>query len=150
MSYSGKFSRTLKFTVFIDLLLPWKWIVLNIIIRVSLNEPYTHWIVILRVWMTENEHQNFTSSCTTWKFSIVSEIYHIWSLDHQYHSKHVTKFSWMSIYACWIVSIVEAYDKVLLNGHCLMAVWSSVAWKLCDISFVKLQGNICMDSMRFK
>ena len=69
--------------------------------------------------MTENKHQTFKSSCATQKFSIVSKIYHIWSLDRQCHGKHATKLSLMAIiYGHWIVSIVEACDNVLLNGHC--------------------------------
>ena len=36
---------------------------------------------------------NLTSSSVTKKFSIVSNNYHIWSLDLQCHGKHVIKFS---------------------------------------------------------
>ena len=27
-----------------------------------------------------------------------------------------------------------------VHAFAIMAIWSSVAWKLCDITFVKLQG----------
>ena len=48
------------------------------------------------------------SSCVTQKFSVVSEIYYIWSLDSQCHGKHVTKFSWIIIYGRLIVSVTES------------------------------------------
>ena len=86
---------------------------------------------------------NLTSFCATQKFSIVSKIYNIWSLDRQSYGKHNyekvflnthmwsldhqfdcqccgkygTRFSSIAMYGHWIVSVTEACDKVLLNGH---------------------------------
>ena len=61
-----------------------------------------------------------TSFCVTRKFSVVSQIYHIRSLDRQYHEQHATKFSWSPIYDRWIVSVTEtmwrSFPKLLL-GH---------------------------------
>ena len=42
--------------------------------------------------MTENEHQTLQVLVQTQKASIVSEIYHIWSLDRQCHGEHVKVF----------------------------------------------------------
>ena len=43
----------------------------------------------------------------TRKFPVVSQIYHICSLDRQCRGKNVTKFSRIAIYVCWIVSVAE-------------------------------------------
>ena len=69
---------------------------------------------------------------------------HIWLLYCQCHEMHVTKFSWMAIYGHWIIDIAEVCDKVLLKemATAVAAVWSSLAWKLYDATFVKLQGDM--------
>ena len=64
----------------------------------------------------------------------------------------------MAIYGCWIVSVVEACDKVLLNGHkkiagpTYMVIWwqmkvsiTEMSWKYCYVNSLtsdKLQGNM--------
>ena len=109
---------------------------------------------------------SLTSSCVIQKFSIVSKLCHIWlviglsvswkvcdkifldshiwSLYCQCHEMHVTKFSWMAIYGHWIIGIVEVCERVLLKemATVVTAVWSSLAWKLYNATFVKLQGDM--------
>ena len=50
----------------------------------------------------------------------------------------------MAIYGRWIIGIAEVCDKVLLKEMAtgVTAVWSSLAWKLYDATFVKLQGDM--------
>ena len=50
----------------------------------------------------------------------------------------------MAIYGHWIIGIAEVCDKVLLKemATAVTAVWSSLAWKLYDATFVKLQGDM--------
>ena len=50
------------------------------------------------------------------KFTVVSEIYQMWSLDCQNHRKHVTKFSCMAIHSHWIVNVMENITA-FLNCH---------------------------------
>ena len=87
----------------------------------ELCEPHTSKSFIgLSFYKINNRKQipNLTSSCAMPKLSIVSELYHTWSIDHQCHGKHVTKFSLLAIYGNFIISVTEACDKVLLHGHC--------------------------------
>ena len=82
-----------------------------------------------------------TSSCVTWKLSVVSEIYYIWSLDHQCHGKHVTKFSWMAIYGHWIVSVMEGWDEVFLNGHIWLLDCQCNGKHVTRFSWVAIYGH---------
>ena len=38
-------------------------------------------------------------------------------IDHQCHGKHVTKVSWIAIYGCWTVSVVESMQQSFPIGH---------------------------------
>ena len=60
-----------------------------------------------------------------WKFFVVSQIYHIWSLDHQRHRKHAIKFSWIAIFGLWIVSVKSMWQS-FLESPCLVIISSSV------------------------
>ena len=64
------------------------------------------WIRHLWVLMIK-QTSSLTSSCVTAKFSVVSEINHMWLLDHQCHGKCVTKFYWIAIYGHWIVNVTR-------------------------------------------
>ena len=60
---------------------------------------------------------NLIRCCPIQKYSVVSKIYHIWSMDHQFHGKHVTKFSWIATYGHRAVVLRRVCSTVLLNGH---------------------------------
>ena len=85
-----------------------------------------------------------TSSCATQTFSIISKLYHIWLLDRQCHGKHMTKFSWILTWLCvwlyYVIIVSWKHTKFYWMTIANMAIWSPVVWKLCNTTFVKLQG----------
>ena len=60
----------------------------------------------------------------------------IWSLDHQYHGKHVPKFSSMAIYGRWIVSATESMCQSF-------AEWPWYYSPLIISSMKIIQHNFC-------
>lgn len=74
------------------------------------GEPHTSKILLDRHFTSINDKKrtsNLTMSCVIRKFLVVSEIYHIWSLDHQCHGTRVAMFSGIAIHGRWIVGVTE-------------------------------------------
>ena len=70
---------------------------------------------------------------------------HIGSLDHTVNLWQSFSDSWVAIYDCWIISILEECDKVLLNGHCyydcLIVSSMEIVWhNFCQVTREDMHG----------
>ena len=110
--------------------------------RVSLYHHFTSindrkWTLIL------------TSSCATQTFYIISKIYHNYIImvvgssvswkayDKVFLNPRMTL--WMAI-IYYVIIVSRKHTKFYWMTIANMAIWSPVVWKLCNTTFVKLQG----------
>ena len=61
---------------------------------------------------------------------------HIWSLDRQCRGKNVTKFSWSTIYSCWVISVADNMRRNFPEVP-YMVILLLVLRKECDEVFLE-------------